>query len=321
MRIRRLIKCLVSLSLFSIATTFGGGCAAHGPAGNDTARPVMDEVTADESVTIRALTEGQLRKYTDDTAWPEATKTEFNDRVKREIGAANFGIDTVAGLAVSVVFDLIKSGIAAEAAKHERQFGSTLYGDGFWAGPPAKQPDGTYQCQRNVCGFEIVRHAGKFADVNRPAFRCVCIFKQNAADKRMFLIRPLCLEVNGSKAKVSGKSLKIKLDIALDSTWIDKSLATHASQIALSSFEFPPCHMDNAEVAIKSLDGLTAGWFAGVPVSVNENGVPVGDGVYALRVNVTETDASAAKENIEKLGRLIEDQRSNVSDAVKKAVQ
>jgi hypothetical protein len=145
----------------------------------------------------------------------------------------------------------------------------------------------------------------------------ICVLKPNGFDNRLLLIRPLCLEVNGSKAKVSGSKLNTKLDLAIDACWIDKGQTAHATQIAMTSFEFPPINMKDAAVEIDELRGKTAGWFAGVPVSVDPEGKLVGNGVFSIKVNVTETDASKAKEIIEAVGRLIEGQRANAMNAAK----
>jgi hypothetical protein len=274
-----------------------------------------------EVVTIRVLTLTDLQQYAHErTDWSAEEKAEFNARIESVTSVQTLGYADIGGLAVNFVFDLLKEAVAKEAALYERQFGATIYDDKFWDGPPILQ-QGQLQFSRRVYGFEIVRKTAAHpndAAKNTPAFRMVCGFRANAADPRLFVIKPLAFQTVGAKAKVAGDGLlDTKIDIAIHATWIDKGQTTHVNRIALTSFSVESYHTKSHPVLIDELGDENAGWFAGIPVSVDMNGKPKGDGVYSITASITERDASKTKETIEEIGRIIEAQRERVRETIK----
>lgn len=307
----------LAVGLATATLALNSGCATCGTGSQGDSRivPAKEAVLANEKVEIRVLLASELRNYAEKrTEWPDATKQDFNQRVVEEIGAEGLGAGVVVGAIVDFIFDLAGSVIASEAASYQRQWGARLYGDGFWAGKPEPTSEGL-KVTPNIVGFEILRYAGDFQKPANPAARFVFAFKQNVADPRLFKIRPLAVEVNATKARSAADTLNLKLDLAIDATWIDKSQTARTERIAQPSFELSGYPLDTSPVWVNELRERTAGWFAGIPFSVGPDGTLIGNGVFAITANVTETDPSSIREVIEQVGRLIEMGRGPAQEA------
>ena len=313
----RVVGLVFTAVIATAVVALGAGCAASSPHNPDpgVSTPAEEAVLANERVEIHTLIESELRTYTADIdGWPEESKEQFNRRVVEEIGVESLGAGVVVGAVVDFVFDFVASAIAAEAASYQRQWGGRLYGDGFWAGSPERTNEGL-KVKPNIVGFEVLRFAGDFNTASNPAARFVFVFKQNIADPRLFKIRPLAVEVNATKARFAADTLNLKVDLAIDATWIDKSQTARTERIAQPSFELSGYPLTTTPVWIDELSDRTAGWFAGIPFSVSPDGTLIGNGVFAITVNVTETDPSSSREIIEQVGRLIELGRGPVEEA------
>jgi hypothetical protein len=86
-----------------------------------------------ESVTIRVLDKTALTEYADKhTNWTSRQKEAFNAAIAPVIGEnQTFGTELI-GPVVNLAFDFIKDVVAREAALYQRQYGATIYEDGYW---------------------------------------------------------------------------------------------------------------------------------------------------------------------------------------------
>lgn len=307
----RKIASAATLALLAGLAT-ASGCATTYDASVDSPQAAQ-EVTEDERVEVRVLLASELANYAKDKLWTAEEKADYNARITQEFGGQKMGVELLAGLAIDFLFDAAKSAVAAEAAKHERQWGGIVYAEGYW-----KRDSKTSQLTQNIAGFEVVRYARDFNDPKKlVAARMVFGFKANAADPRLFTIHPLAVEVNGTKAKVSASKVNLKIDIGIQATWIDRAQTAHVAKVSQTSYEVSGYPLNTTPVLIKELKEQVAGWYAGIPVSQAPDGTLIGDGVFSITVNVTETDPSKAKETIEKFGRLIESGRDPAKEALK----
>ena len=182
-------------------------------------------------------------------------------------------------------------------------------------------------------GFEVIRRTSK----SDPAFRFVGAFVPSRADPRLFLIRPLFLEVDSSKAKVAktdGASLTIELDMELVGSWLAEKDAFQTATLATAKWAWSGFDMtsedhficaDFADPDGGQIDGPhIAGWFPGVPRSKDipgrDPGAPHG-GAFRLAINVTERDESKAPQYLERAAKLLGDNKEQIIKQLQSAAQ
>lgn len=149
-----------------------------------------------------------------------------------------------------------------------------------------------------------------------------------AADERLFVVKPLLLDVDRTRAKVfmTGSKVNINTVIRLEATWIDGQQGVRQEVVAAPEFEFKDLDLKGGDpidpnnpksprrrVYINDLKDHIAGWFGGVPVSFDpKSKAPKGNGTFKLSAAVTEEDQSNAPEVIEAAVKYIDDNKDQI---------
>ncbi len=270
-------------------------------------------------------------------------KTEWTNRLNADFPQLTWDTELafpiLAPIAIGYAIDLAKAELEKEASLYEAQYGASIHETGFWKsfrpinrmvrneqGRDEEKIVG-YEGEPRWLGFEIVRRtAGDENDDNRPASRIAFAMisaryykrhndgppKQGRiavmSDERLFVIKPLWLEVNRTRAKVAQfeKSVDLATNIRMNAIWIDPAQGVHRDSIADAKFELSGVDLSDRTITINGLKNKIAGWFAGVPVSFDaETKIPKGDGTFELAVTVTETDPSKVREIIERAAKYL----------------
>lgn len=274
---------------------------------------------------------GELRGYADTTDWTEAQAGEYTQRVEQVFpiptapAAVGPLMAAVAPFAVGFIVDAIQGHFEREALKYERQFTATVYDDAFW-----KEAGGSESPR--YAAFELRRETDR-ASGKAPAFRLLCAFDPSESDDRLFLIKPLCLEINSAKAKMGGRKLTTTVNIAIDGTWLDDKLNERHGRIAETTWTFGGYDVKKNEPEFfldeDHQSATVAGWFRGVPLSYREapdsdnDGKPDGPstrikngGAFKLTILVTERDESRAKQVFERIAKFIGDKKGDIVSGV-----
>lgn len=302
-----------------------GGCAGL-PGSFDSSK---------ESVSIRMLTFDDLQNYQVREPAPQGkgkpreadVKPLFAqklDMLRATPGGRNFPakpddrafapLIALAPVVAGAAIDLISQGLEQEATRYEAQFGGSTVQSGFWKTPP----DGTSGVP-NYWGFEVTRRTEPNGDYDGVAATFVYLFIPSPdAGEPLFLIHPFFSRVVHTKAKLApgAGSATVISDMSMSSVWVDKSRHAVSDTVAVARFERGG--VVPGEPGEFNIDPSTqaAGWFVGVPVSVDKNGQPTGRGVFRLTVNVTERDETKAKANIERVGRFLNDNKDKAVQVV-----
>lgn len=238
------------------------------------------------------------------------------------IGAAVLPV--LAGFAV----DAVQHALDAEAERYEAQYGGSIVQDGFWTegsleltGDPKRKK---YKGTPRYVGFEVVRSTKPREGYDGDAARFVYLLLPSSGDPNLFLIHPFFSHIEHSKAKLAaGKgSASVVSDITIGSVWVDASGRTVNDTVALAKFERGGVKPGEWTLDDFQIDPRTqaAGWFAGVPLSRDADGKPMGTGVFRLTVNVTERDETKAKATIERVSRFIGDNKSKIVETTTSGV-
>ena len=243
--------------------------------------------------------------------------------------AAIPGIQDIVGLGI----DLLQAELDEEAGRYERQFRSSVKSDAFWH----------ERSVPNWIAFEIVRTTRDHAEAE-PAFRFLCAMVPSEYDQRFFLLQPLFLQVQSSKAKVakSGGSMSVKVDVQMQGAWIDAQDQFHSGPIASAIWRTAGYNLDSGSINHRRVDdddldapggvpgarfffeyetpgdpdstrlrNFSMGWFAGVPWTDRDDNNGPG-GPFELTAVVTERDESKARQIIERTSELLSDNRSKI---------
>jgi hypothetical protein len=183
-------------------------------------------------------------------------------------------------------------------------------------------------------GFEVLRYTKEHPEGGPPAFRLVCLIvpanrfrptdaTAKKADTNIFLIKPLLFQTASAKAKVAflRPRMDTKIDIAIDATWIERDQTARQSRVINGQFDVTGYDLNMTEILIDKLKSKTSGWFGGVPVSVDRDGKPTGNGTFKITVLVTESDQLESKQALEQVAKFVGDQKEKVVQAVAPADQ
>lgn len=332
----------VLLGALALACLSLTGCGPR-PLLGDLFKQTNTYVYQDEEVQVRMLTHDEVYALpagiTGVTAdqWHEHLETELPkvfpppDRATRVRPQFAAPVVALVGAAVGFAVDQIKAEVEKEAELYEAQFSASRYGSGFWETLP-----GNATGTPHYWGIEITRYARGYnplaaASGKGPAtaYRLICAVVPAslltdpsggfATDERIFAIKPLLFETNASRAKVlqfTGHTINSRVNLALDAIWIDQSQAVHQERVATADFDFKGQEIVHPTPQL--LKGKLAGWFAGLPVSVDEKGNLKGNGAFKLTALVTESDPGQAKQTFERIAKYIGDQKDTIVKATTK---
>lgn len=146
------------------------------------------------------------------------------------------------------------------------------------------------------------------------------------ADERLFMVKPLLVDVQRSRAKVfaTGSKIDLRAIVRLEATWIDGGQNVRNDVVASGDFEFKSLDLNGrlmkvgdkeheVRAHIDTLKDKLAGWFGGVPVSVDfKTKQPKGNGTFRLSVAVTESDQSQAREVVERAAKYLGENREEI---------
>lgn len=279
-----------------------------------------------QAVEVNMLTQAELIGYAKthsehkdvQEAWENRLKHDFPDLFPKS--STEVAPLIAAPILLGFVVDAVKSELEREATLYEAQFGETIHETGFWSGV-----SGNIGVPRWL-GFEIVRTtAGDKGNSKSAASRIVFAmipanrFNRNQdlpSDERLFVIKPMWLEVNRSRAKVSQfgpGTLGLTVNVRMNATWIDKAQSVHQDTIADAKFDFSGVDLAAHTIYIDELKDKIAGWFGGVPVSVDPvSGALKGNGTFQLAISVTESDESQVREVIERAAKYLGDNKDKI---------
>lgn len=295
-----------------------------------------------QRVELRMLTDEDLIAYASNTnpdlkeIWEKRLREDFG--IDPELEAAPV---ILLPIIVEHAISFVRRSLEREATLYEAQFGATMHESGFWKEFRRDSADDPWKGVPRWWGFEIVRHTSRDTEDRRPAFRLVCgvipatmyrrhgtntdndaatlLHRSGVSDERLFVIKPLWLEVNRSRAKVArtGQSIDVTVNIQASSIWIDAGQSVRNDVIAEAAFAFSGVDLEDRRVYINELTNHIAGWFAGVPISFDAGtNVPKGDGTFRLSVFVTENDPSKAREVIERAAIYLEKNQGAITKVI-----
>jgi hypothetical protein len=337
-----------TLAVLFVATS--SGCGGK-PVGADWFKARGSYDLDGERVQIQLLRIDELWNF--GLSLSAADKDRFQGRLKKEfphvygkqlVGGGYIqptGVAPIAAAAavlipalVGFATDQVKSDLQKEAAIFTAQFSKKLYATDFWQNVSVDQGTPSYY------GFLVTRGTKASRAEKVDAFRMVCAMIPSTemalapansrsddngpqgvrnADARLFVIKPLLVQTNRSKAKVyefGAKKLNSTVNVALDATWIDGAGTIHnqrlgSGDLTINGYEFAkhPILIDDDEIRDEIV-----GWFPGVPLS-EKDGKPVGTGAFALTVMVTESDQSEAQQTLEQIATFV----TNQGNAIVKA--
>lgn len=226
-------------------------------------------------------------------------------------------IDSVAGAVIGAIVEYVQVKLKEEAAKHERQFGATVYAGDFWEADRVPK----------YAGFEVIRTTDSHA-LENPAYRLICAFEYSKSDPRICLIRPVYLRVDAAKAKVTAingkRRISTKSDILMTGAWIDDQNGFRQQDLANASFTYSA--YDVAKPAtLKSTWTENGGWTGELATSVYgyfrtpplSKGTTEG-GAFRLSVFVTERDESKTAKTLVRIADYIGAQKQVIIESVTK---
>lgn len=226
-------------------------------------------------------------------------------------------IDSVVGAVIGAIVEYVQVKLKEEAAKHERQFGATLYAGDFWDANGSPK----------YAGFEVIRTTDSHPSKD-PAYRLICAFEYSEGDSRICLIRPVYLRVDAAKAKVTAingkRRISTKSDILMTGAWIDHQNAFRQQDLANASFAYSA--YDVAKPAtLKSTWTDNVGWTGELATSVYGyfRTPPLSEdktagGAFQLSVLVTERDESKTAKTLVRIADYIGAQKQVIVESVTK---
>lgn len=183
--------------------------------------------------------------------------------------------------------------------------------------------------------FEIVRTAEKAntrSDGESPAFRLVVAIVPSKSDQRLFLLRPLYLEVDSAKAKVASvdePKITIEMDIEIKGSYVNAKKQFVTSNLASNKWTFSGFKMKGDHFICSEFEDANsphiAGWFFAPPISADKT--PVGEvddlagGAFSIAVNITERDESKAPEYIQRAANLVGENKEKIVSEVQNSIQ
>ena len=255
-RTRRLMAVTTGATLLLAS---GFGCSSTGAvAGRQAAgsRLPVHDATSHERVTVRLLTaaqwtaDGDLKEITlPDMPREEAVK--LDDRAR---GRSLSLVASVAGFAAGIVMDFVQEAIKREAATHERQYRQTVHGTDFWEhlGTPRYR------------GFVIERTATTATGERVVAARIAIAFIYNPDDPRMVLLKPVFVDIDAAKARVSAvrgvRSMDVKINTLLVGTQVDADGVISTQNLADATFVLDSFALDGSGPFRALLPGGTEEW-------------------------------------------------------------
>jgi hypothetical protein len=317
--------CFIS---FSAILLLCSGCKIFIPAHKNS------DARKGETVQIKLISLTDVSKYPDfEEQYEKAFGYKPGDANESKLLVA---APAIAAAAVGFVMDYVSKQLAEEAKKYEAQFGDTIYDDKFWSGKSIQ----TYY------GLEVTRSV----EGESNAYRLVCGIAPTS-DKQLLLMKPLIFQTKKAKVKVIGNGLASYLavyplifnkpgneinstiDFTITGYFKDTDQKMKTVPMGAFSFKFPSYNIAKASVlkwSVKQgemnaieIPHQSSGVLDTAPISfaMDSNGKPVpvdsaSFGVFSITSTVTETDTSNAKENIEKIGKLVSDQKPKLQDLI-----
>ena len=231
----------------------------------------------------------------------------------------------LAPIAIEWLFEKAKSVIEQQAALYESQYTAVAYGGGFWQKPA---PQETHTPRYG--GFEFLRWTNELPEEQgEPAMRLVVAFVPSPDDPRFFLLEPVFLQIQSSRAKVAGSSGKLSLRLhgSLEGFWITDKFESRQQDVATIDWFVDDIELSDISPRYFSRSSqrpdlpYVAGWFVGPPLSFtpDKDGKPVrltAGTPVRLALVVTEKDKSNAKEQLEKLPGVLDTIKPKVDEAV-----
>ena len=324
----KIVRPLIVIALSGAILVISSGCKVLIPAHKNS------DARKGEKVQIKLIDLQSVSKVPD-----------FEDQYEKAFGfkpgdAANskFAIAAapIVAAAAGFVMDYVSKQLAEEAKQYEAQFGDTLYDDKFWE----------TESQQSYYGLEITRSV----EGEPAAYRLVCGIAPTS-DKQLLVMKPLIFQTKKAKAKVvgngpasylaiyphifkkPGKEINSSVDFTITGYFRDTDQKMKTVPMGAFSFKFPGYDISTApilkwgvaagEKGVGEISHQSSGVFDTAPFSygLDEKGKPVPAvkkpfGVFSVTVSVTETDTSNAKENIEKIGKLVSEQKPKVLELV-----
>jgi hypothetical protein len=274
-----------------------------------------------QKVELNVLTRDELITYAERHYAGSTVQLLYEKRLKRDFPGL-FVSDPAAeaaplALLAGYAIDVIKAELEREASLYEAQFGESVHKDGFW----------DEQGKPRLFGIEVVRRTSRDASYNnQPASRIVFAIMpagmsrwSEGSDDRLFLIKPILVDVNRSLAKVSqfgNKTLDLNGVVRIDATWISKDEIVRQGTVADGKFEFTGVNLATDTVYVDELTDKIACWFAGVPASAKRSGEAFGTGKFQLTVSITEKDPSKVREIIERSAKFLGDKKAQIVERI-----
>lgn len=143
----------------------------------------------------------------------------------------------------------------------------------------------------------------------------------------------------GKLVSVPGNHLNTSVDVEIDGYWVDKDQTAKITKLAIIPMKFDGYDISNKKPAdpkatsepspIRVSDGTlkqsASGFFAPVPISLDPEGKPITEkedmpylGNFTIKINVTESDPSNAKQDLEQAAKWVSEQKPNVVGLVPK---
>lgn len=245
-------------------------------------------------------------------------------------------IGSVATAAVGLGIDYIKSALQKEAGKYETQFGNTRFVDDFYlVSEDAKRTE----YKGKYCGFEIVRQTNKHNTY--PAFKAIYGM---AATNNQFLykVAPLYFKTQSTKAKVlstkwysylippffwplllnDGDEIKTTIDLEVTTYALAENGAFSSEKVGSFSHSVGNYDISKSQEMRANGEGenaLDAQILGIVYVAPEFKTNEKTSGILSIKALVTEKDPSNAKDQVEKLGELVGQQKDKVVKYVGKA--
>lgn len=246
----------------------------------------------------------------------------FEDAIEDE-SAVLFA--ALAPIAIEWLFEKTKSVIEQQAALYESQYTAVAYGSGFWQKPTTGDTN-----TPRYGGFELLRWTNELPEEQgEPAMRLVVAFVPSPDDPRFFLLEPVFLQIQSSRAKVAGSSGKLSLRLhgSLEGFWITDKFESRRQDVATIDWFVDDIELSDTSPRYFNRSSqrpdlpYVAGWFVGPPLSFtpDKDGKPVrltAGTPVRLALVVTEKDKSNAKEQLEKLPGVLDTIKPKVDEAV-----
>lgn len=324
-------KNIVKLLMAVIVLTLFSGCSILPP-------PSKNSFTKKDEVTgINMLTKDQIEQseYKDD--WCKAfgavldscplEKPAVTTVLPPDHTTMSFlGTETIVTAGVTLAVSAIGKTVKKAAKNHLQQFAAKTFGTDFWINPDTSKT----ALQQKYYGFEVLRKNGKTKD---DYYKLVYGI---ATDPDGYMwVAPIYFQTQKAKAKVSGFSLKPRLnstvELSIDSVWVDAKKKYHYKTIApltplaikkynlkeQTIFRASCSDKDNKDNKCKPLKG-TLDPFMGVPVSSGSNKGETG--TFWISALVTESDAGKAEKHLTSIADSIKDSEEDIVEGITEAI-